>query len=68
MIAKGTRISLKAGEVFLTEQRMRRILAVRDGRIFYSKGGDRNFSCTRGAFRAWISASLAKRFEDSAWH
>lgn len=67
MIAKGTRITLRAGDVFLAEQRMRRIITVCDGRIFYSKGGDRNFSCTRGAFRSWITASCAKRFEDSAW-
>lgn len=42
-------------------QRARWVLALDNGRVLYSRGGEQHFECTAGTFLAWVkrvSASL----------
>ena len=48
-------MGIAEGEVYLYEDKaLRRIVGFKDGYVFYSKGGDRVFSCQVGTLKRWI--------------
>lgn len=46
---------IEAGKIYLprksSRRKFRRVVAVMDGRVCYSSGGDRNLWCSLGAFK-----------------
>lgn len=47
--------------VFYGNQRMRRVLRVLGGRVFYSVGGNANRSCQIRTWQRWVRRSGAQR-------
>lgn len=59
------RLTIKAGQVWVTRKPKtrtpsRRVIAVADGRICYSAGGELSRWCRVPAFRAWAKRYQAK--------
>lgn len=51
------------GEIYAAGGRHRRIIRVLSGRVFYSRGGDVNFSCKLRTFRAWLRDAKPTRIK-----
>ena len=45
--------------------RIRRVIDVQHGRVFYSKGTDRSFCCKKSSFRKWARFHHAHRFVEA---
>lgn len=69
----GLRVKIEAGQFYYNEDKTayRRVLDViarpADGEwiVFYSKGGDRNYTCTRDTFLAWRGDKPKRKQKDA---
>lgn len=46
--------SFQAEQIWIGENGHRRIIAVGNGHVLYSRGGDRNRECKLASFRRWV--------------
>lgn len=53
---------IEEGAVFVAPSQAahRRVVALHEGRVFYSKGGDRLYNCLGRTFRRWLARHSAR--------